>query len=669
MITFEIGNQAIELEKDFNITLNRATNLDSFTSDGEKSFTFSFKVPNSKKNIEIFGGVVGEIKQKKDFRTKIAAVLKIANFTYKKGTISILGADFKEIEIFFKAESTEYVLLPTKKIGDYPIPKKYYTHAQYLNPIEYPSRPHQGSYMELKWGADTVDFEAYGTFNVTYKTYTFVPKSGMTAEYYTNTTTTVNIGSMSQWLDFLQGEINATVRFERTFNGTYSFLKAYITHKLAVSVYQLRYEIIGYQDFIVNWQTVRINDSYTLNAPEVNAVPFIRPFTGATYPTIDFCFPTYKHINFFGDKVLNTSANSYLANSLINDTYNASSVGSYIDYVSTNLVPMIFLKSMLKTIFDSYTITLSGDFISDTDLHSIVIYNNRNLDDSNPLDNSMDNRNWVYCNNWRTRWITTADHVPSLSTKEFMNKILKFFGMYANYDAKTKVLRLDFVKTIINSAESQPFPFVDSIPVYIEDYDGYTLSMQEPSFDKVNSSSKMFSRYGTNYNEFYYRNYGAYTRKIDGGSETIDLGASTLIGTLKTDVNYAFIDGIGTSEKAELSNQVDGLFLLKFDASRNSVARENFDNNGVALKLGTVGDIASEDTTNIYTEFWKDILDWFKRRKRSIISVSMRPDQFLSLKMNQKYNIDDKLYLIKSIQGNFKQNSTFVNCKIEIYTV
>lgn len=102
-----------------------------------------------------------------------------------------------------------------------------------------------------------------------------------------------------------------------------------------------------------------------------------------SYPSVNYQFPTIYNPDFFGeDKTFNPDFNDVL-NSYdgVNDEFYNNSIQAdpSKDNLQT-LLPLLYLSFVLMKLFNHFGFQLEGDFFADSELATLLIYNNKSLD-------------------------------------------------------------------------------------------------------------------------------------------------------------------------------------------------------------------------------------------------------------------------------------------------
>jgi hypothetical protein len=146
---------------------------------------------------------------------------------------------------------------------------------------------------------------------------------------------------------------------------------------------------------------------------------------------------------------------------------------------NTPLVPMLYLRYVLKMVFEKIGFTLDDDFFAmDPQYNSMVLYNNVNANCRNeaPFDYDIDK-------------VFLSYHVPHMTLNDFLSGLESFFNLRFFVNNLTGVVKLVSVDKIIKSSDTVDFSSMVS-DIYTEIGDplkGFKLSMNIDSDDDVAS--------------------------------------------------------------------------------------------------------------------------------------------------------------------------------------
>lgn len=640
MISFEINNKALNLMPNFSINLTKNSNLESFKCDFLKEHTFTFKVPCNANNVKLLGGVPGEIKNSFAFNLPVPCTLKIAEFTYSKGNIYINQADYDTIEVYYQSDKKEVVKLPDQSIKEIFYPVRYYPRPGFNGDKNYSTKQIQPL---------IADFNTSSSFNVEYRVYSFTPAVNISTPEvitFTNFTQSFTYSSFLTWLNS---------------NG-------FTTVEQTVSPSVKRLFFVGHES-ISNCKYLLKTLITTINGVAVSGIietPLIDEYQTSgvfkLWPDMDFIFPYFRNLNFYSEK--NTQYSDRINVRDLAVEFNDFTFKSGPVFVDKTFVPMLFLKYVITNLFTQTSINVSGSFMSDVLTHSLVIFNNYSLDDKNiirraglPADTSLESTEpFLNIPRYENLGINAPLHLPDIKSYEFINAVLQMFCLYPSYDEVTNTFSMSYIKDVLNSNSVKKFPVIENTPVVFGKYKGYSIKMKVPTFEKNNSLIP-----------------DKYLKKIDLGEDSTNFSASTLIKHFDVTQYITCANGEGTSELFEVTNIVDELIILNVNKLGRQLSRDSYiANNGISIKFDFQNDYSpssNESTKTLYTECWKPYLDWKAKRKQTNFTCYLRPDEFVSIKDNVKYEINGQNFLIKSIQATFKENLDLIPCKITAFTV
>src|SRR5690606_11622186 len=132
------------------------------------------------------------------------------------------------------------------------------------------------------------------------------------------------------------------------------------------------------------------------------------------------------------------------------------------------VIPFVYLTDVVHKVFEKAGIVPSGEFFENEMVKRALLYNNRTLDfiaaysattgsnsrrgTSQLLNGDPDNPSFRYRNELDFN-IQLANHVPHVSTTDFLKALKNFFGIKYDFNPLQNRVEIRFIRSIIRGRE------------------------------------------------------------------------------------------------------------------------------------------------------------------------------------------------------------------------
>lgn len=276
-------------------------------------------------------------------------------------------------------------------------------------------------------------------------------------------------------------------------------------------------------------------------------------------------FPVVKNPKFNSDAdgLANGDYGGYLNYQVAGATTLKANNGT-TDLWKYHLLPLVMVKHVIETMYEAEGFTVSGDFLTDAETSTLLIYNNRAIDESWTDDGGVTSWN-VYKNS-----VVVNEHVPDITCEALLMALMKRFNLYRITDAELMTVTIGFGNTVLGTTTSEDYTEMmdDTQEFDMPEVKGLTLKLAQDSTDDLyelhikkttghnildavatiedlpDLASNWDLCYVNELNQYYiYRGatWGLYSElqddvTVDDGSTEIDCGLGTLFTRREADV-------------------------------------------------------------------------------------------------------------------------------------
>ncbi|NCA74868.1 MAG: hypothetical protein EOM90_00900 [Alphaproteobacteria bacterium] len=204
---------------------------------------------------------------------------------------------------------------------------------------------------------------------------------------------------------------------------------------------------------------------------ELQRIDYINGCLGKFYPERNIVFPQILNKSYFEEEPTDPWHLYF--------NYYKTSIIAYAteSYGRTVIVPMLYLKYVLKTLFEGLHYQLIDDFFSkDSDFNSLVLFNS--VDCNTDIDGFF---------KYDPTKLFLNYHVPRMSINDFLSGLESFFNLRIFVNNNTRSIQLKSVDKIIKSSETTNFSDrIISVSTELEDpVTGFRIKMDVKTDDEV----------------------------------------------------------------------------------------------------------------------------------------------------------------------------------------
>ena len=395
------------------------------------------------------------------------------------------------------------------------------------------------------------------------------------------------------------------------------------------------------------------------------------------YPTYPIAFPLFNNPGYFDPPTENNELKFY--NNQYQDNPAFFQLLTTVGSERTVLVPMLYLKHVIKKLFEGLAYSLDDQmFSSHSDFNQLMLFNQTDCNNAGsdipsrvPLDYRVTNLIFNY-------------HVPRVLINDFLKGLQNYFGFGMFVNSVTKSIQFIPLKSIVLSSDYIDFSknIISVIKEYEERPGGYLLSMaiEDDNLKEIRDTDDLAMKlYGGSV--LTYADLPAYPMAVVGSiyyvedtnlyyrllpNKTYQLTSNVWLSTEwiyrngkeKIDTCFSIIKGVTGTMVAPVSG--------KMTEYTDIIPRVFFAVNGSTV-YGTNARLKTNDHSLYYFEvggsgpigifeYWRDWLNF--KNSTNLVKIQKQMDftDIRNLDFSKKYMINGIKYLVKNVQITMKKD-------------